>query len=219
MSIEALIEEYWRTRSRSDQDRASIRREVIQYLDTALPKRDKYVRDAEKAVRDLTAERTMLLRAHYEGAVPLEQLRSEQERINIELGAAERVLKERLLSRDQLQRSLDHALELMRDPHQAYVASGSRGRRLMNQAMFSRLNLSDDEIVDARLTDLFERLLDPNLKKLLDEELTSISHTARTGVTGVKTSKRSNLRPVYQDPSSNFRTWVAGTVWGFRTSE
>lgn len=44
----------------------------------------------------------------------------------------------------------------------------------MNQALFQRLYI-DDAIVDVELTELFDRLLDPNLKGLLDGERTSIS--------------------------------------------
>ncbi|WP_428341953.1 hypothetical protein [Mycobacterium sp.] len=45
----------------------------------------------------------------------------------------------------------------------------------MNHAIFEHLYISDDEIVDIELTELFDSLLDPNLKDRLDHELTSIS--------------------------------------------
>ena len=48
----------------------------------------------------------------------------------------------------------------------------------MNQVLFQRLYIYD-EAVDAELTELFECLLSPDLKELLDEELTSARRPAR----------------------------------------
>lgn len=47
---------------------------------------------------------------------------------------------------------------------------GSRGlgRRAINQAVFHRLYVHDDR-VDAELTELFDRLLAPNLKESLQK--------------------------------------------------
>ena len=59
----------------------------------------------------------------------------------------------------------------------------------------------------SQLTELFDRLLDPDLKARLDDELTAITVSRKRS----RTSKSSNLRPDYQDTSSNFRTLVALT--------
>ncbi|MGB3483096.1 MAG: hypothetical protein WBB07_12890 [Mycobacterium sp.] len=45
----------------------------------------------------------------------------------------------------------------------------------MNQALFKRLYVADDAIVDVELTELFERLLVPDLKQQPDAEATSIT--------------------------------------------
>jgi site-specific DNA recombinase len=108
-----------------------------------------------------------LLRAHFEGAVPLDQLRTEQDRISTALANAQHEVAERQLTRDQLHNALDGALNLLHDSHSLSLSGQSRReRRGMNQAVFPRLYIYDDA-VDAHLTDLFDRLLAPDLKELL----------------------------------------------------
>lgn len=207
-AVEKLVEEHWATRELPDAMRAAIHQDVRTYLDVLLPYRDKRVRAAERTVKRLTDERDSLLRAHYAGAVPLDQLRSEQDRISSALANAQRELADRQLTRDQLHNSLDSALALLNDSHSLYVGSQARERRAMNQALFERLYIYD-EAVDAQLTDLFELLLAPDLKERLNEELTCLAVPSRRSTP--ETSKSSNLRPDYQDTSSNFRTLVAAT--------
>ncbi|MFV8241914.1 recombinase family protein [Mycolicibacterium peregrinum] len=214
-TVEALIEEHWATRELPATMQTAIREDVVAYLDVLLPYRDKRVRAAEQQMKRLTDERDALLRAHYAGAVPLDQLRSEQERISSALASAQRELTDRQLTRDQLQGSLNNAIGLLNDSHSLYLGSHSRERRAMNQAVFDRLYIYD-EAVDAQLSDLFELLLAPDLKERLDEELTYL--TAQDRESTPKTSKSSNLHPDCQDTSSNFRTLVAGTGFEPATS-
>jgi site-specific DNA recombinase len=123
---------------------------------------------------------------------------------------------ERQVTRDQLEQALEGALNLLHAPHGVYVQSGIVGRRAMNQAVFDRLYIHDDEVVDAQLTELFDRLLDPDLRNRLDAELTSIAVKRRrtTSING----KSPNLYPDHQDISSNSSTLVAGTGFEPATS-
>ncbi|OYN77683.1 recombinase family protein [Mycolicibacterium sphagni] len=210
-SVEELVADHWRTRRLTDKQIDRVRVLVAEYVDTLLPERDKRLRTAQRVIAKLTNERDMLLRAHYAGAVPLSQLRSEQDRIAAALAVASRDLDQRQMTRDQLSAGLERALDLLRNPHQAYACSDSVGRRAMNQAVFDRLYIHDDEIKDAQLTELFDRLLDPQLKEHLDVELTSITVPSRSRRKSARTSGNSNLCPDDQGTSSNFATLVAGT--------
>jgi hypothetical protein len=73
----------------------------------SMPERDKRVRTAERRLTQLKDERDLLLRAHYAGAVPIDQLRDEQERIAVALAVAEREVSARRLGRDQLKQALE----------------------------------------------------------------------------------------------------------------
>ncbi|BBX83749.1 hypothetical protein MAUB_16220 [Mycolicibacterium aubagnense] len=188
------------------------------YVDKLLPDRDKRLNTAERTVSRLIDERDAVLRAHYAGAVPLDQLKTEQERIAAELATAQRQLDERRLDRQQLEKALSAALDLVTNAQAAYAASGPQARRAMNQAVFARIFIADDEIADAQLTDLFERLLDARLKDRLNDELISRDGAAQFGGTMPRKPKSSNLYPSHQDTSSNFRTLVAGTGFEPATS-
>jgi site-specific DNA recombinase len=215
-AVEGLIEEHWQTRELDRPQRDAIRSHVLKYIDTVLPERDKRIRTAEHAANQLKDERDLLLRAHYAGAVPIDQLRDEQDRITTALAAAEREVAIQRLSREQLQRALESALALLDDAHKHYQSSSAQERRYMNQAVFRQLYLYDDAVADARLTDLFEQLLAPDLVTRLDAELTTVS--VRDGRASAHGSKSSNLRPGYQDVGSNFPTLVAGTGFEPATS-
>ena len=210
--VEQLVERHWSTRQMNDRERNSIREYVMEYVDKALPDRNKRIRAAERSVKRLIEERDTLLHAHYAGAVPLEQLKTEQERISSALANAQRELNNQNTDRDGLRKGLDAALNILRDSEDFYAKSHPRERRLMVQAVFERLYITDDEIAEVELTELFDRLLDPNLKESLDAELVSggVRHQSPRTKTP-KMSKSSNLRPVLKDISSNFRTLVAAT--------
>jgi hypothetical protein len=98
-----------------------------------------------------------------------------------------------------------------------YTQGNDQERRRMNQAVFRQLYIFDDDIANARLSDLFGRLLSPELEDILDEEVTSDS-LANLGRIAPVQSKRKNLRPEYQDVGSNFPTLVAGTGFEPATS-
>jgi site-specific DNA recombinase len=119
-AVEHVVERHWKTVSIGQTHREAVRRLVLDYVDTLLPARDKRVRTAERRVSQLKDERDLLLRAHYAGAVPLDQLREEQDRITNALVAAERELSSRQLSRDQLERALDRALALLDKSFEQY---------------------------------------------------------------------------------------------------
>lgn len=216
--LEQAVELHWRTRTIGRAYRDSIRAMATEYIDQVMPERDKRIRTAERLVAQLKDERDALLRAHYAGAVPLDQLREEQDRIAAALGSAEREMKARCLSRDQLKASLDRALDLLDCAPEQYRRAVGNERRWMNQSVFQRLYISDDEIVDARLTDLFERLLAADLRNQLEEETTSVSTADVTALISGDRAKRKNLRPEYQDVGSNFPTLVAGTGFEPATS-
>ncbi|QLL08637.1 hypothetical protein [Mycobacterium vicinigordonae] len=79
----------------------------MEYVDKALPDRNKRIRAAERSAKRLIEERDTLLHAHYAGAVPLDQLKTEQERISSALANAQRELNNQNADRDVLRKGLD----------------------------------------------------------------------------------------------------------------
>jgi hypothetical protein len=107
----------------------------------------------------LEDERTKLLHAHYAGAVPLDQLKVEQERITQEMATAASRLKTSLASTEQVQGVIDKAVAWATDCHRAYLDSTPEGRRLMNQAFFKRILVTEDGVVSWEYNEPFAILM------------------------------------------------------------
>lgn len=110
----------------------------------------------------MTHERTRLLQAHYAGAVPLELLKTEQDRITGQLELIESRLDATSSHFDTVQANLKLALDLAGDCHRAYLQADDRTRRLLNQALFDMLYIDEDG-VRAALAEPFKTLLGPEV--------------------------------------------------------
>ncbi|WP_204693292.1 recombinase family protein [Geodermatophilus bullaregiensis] len=134
----------------------------------------------------LQAEREKLLQAFYAGALPLDLLRSEQERISRELAIAAAYLQD---ADERLQRvlgTLDDALALAQDCYRAYALAEPKLRRQFNQVFFAKLLVFDDESVNRELAEPFRLLLAPEvqrdlrLRSITIAELQALSHGWQT---------------------------------------
>lgn len=115
----------------------------------------------------LSKEREKLLHAYYAGAIPVELLRSEQDRLTAEANQAERQLEVAGSASSDAEDTLDKALDLLVDCQRAYLAAPGHLRRQWNQALFERLVVYDDKIGEAEVAEPFATLADPALPKNL----------------------------------------------------
>ncbi len=92
---------------------------------TTKQQQEAYARERE----DLVAERTKLLQAHYAGAVPLELLKTEQERIAKRLSFLEAQIEAGTLEYEQAQAHLEDCLALAGDCHAIYLSIDDSLRR------------------------------------------------------------------------------------------
>jgi hypothetical protein len=118
----------------------------------------------------LGEEREKLLHAYYAGAVPVDLLRSEQDRLTRETAQAERHLEAAEAAFGEIAETLGRALDLLADCHGAYLGAPGHLRRQWNQALFERLLVYDDRIADAEVAEPFATLADPELPDRLDGE-------------------------------------------------
>ncbi|MDQ1736463.1 MAG: site-specific recombinase [Pseudonocardiales bacterium] len=119
-------------------------------------------RDVQVQRQRLVNERSKLLQAHYAGAVPLDLLKTEQNRITTQLAAVEARLEATGVQFDTIQANLTAALDLAGDCHRAYLNAGDHTRRLMNQALFDGIYVEEDA-TRAELAEPFRTLLGPNV--------------------------------------------------------
>lgn len=115
-------------------------------------------------VEQLTDERLKLLQAHYAGAVPLDLLRVEQQRIAERLDSSERKLARLRGELDDPKANLDRALDYLVNIATAYKRGTPQIRRKMNQALFDRVKITDDEEATATLKQPSAGLVDESLR-------------------------------------------------------
>lgn len=140
--IEAmLLEELKSARTNSENEMKSLRRE-----------RDKLERQREK-----------LMQAHYEGAVPVDLLKTEQDRIAESLLRVNGKLDASLAHFDDVEMNLKTALDLTIDCALAYRSAPESIKKKFNQVFFSRVLVYGDSSISAELTEPFSSLLNPGL--------------------------------------------------------
>ena len=114
--------------------------------------------EAKRKLR-LEDEQKKLLDAHYANAVPLNLMKSEQERIARELRNIEKAMAATTMEFEAVEQNLKRAVAYASNWEQAYLAAGSTIRRQMNQSIFQRILVDDHSGVTSEFTEPFELLL------------------------------------------------------------
>ncbi len=126
--------------------------------------------DLKREQEKLERERQKLLEAHYAGAVPIDLLGREQERITRALQKIASQLAATSLEFEAVERNLQLALDLTVDCGSAYHDAPEHIKRMFNQAFFEKvLVVQDDESIgdirlEAELREPFDALLGSDLK-------------------------------------------------------
>ncbi|WP_139827668.1 hypothetical protein [Nesterenkonia sp. PF2B19] len=124
-------------------------RELITAEFDRLSATNRQERQAYQRERDgLVDERTKLLQAHYAGAVPLDLLKAEHDRISKRLAFLEAQIEAGATEYEQAQAHLDHCLAPARDCHAIYTSIDDSLRRIANQAFFDKLHVTEADAVD-----------------------------------------------------------------------
>ena len=116
---------------------------------------------ASQRLATLTSERKAGLQAHYAGALPLDLLKEEMDRLTQDMATAERVIKNSSTTVDELEATLQAALAVAGNCHQRYAQAPPHVRRQLNQGFFTKLFIARDGSVErAELTEPFASLMD-----------------------------------------------------------
>lgn len=98
------------------------------------------------AQRDkLEAERLKLVQAHYADAIPLDLLKSEQDRIRASLDQITTRLDNLTGTYAEARTGLDQLAELLVDLDELYNKCEPAERRILNRALFTRITIDDEE--------------------------------------------------------------------------
>ncbi|WP_314453050.1 hypothetical protein [uncultured Actinomyces sp.] len=80
-----------------------------------------------------------VLQAHYAGAVPLEPLKEEQDRLGRELAEIQRQFDAYQADAKLLRAHVEQALDLLEDCYRLYMAAPDHLRKQLNQVFFERV--------------------------------------------------------------------------------
>lgn len=123
--------------------------------------------DTEEERRRLETEKLQLerkqqklLEAHYNDAIPVELLRTEQKRLESELASVLRSLEALIEDLNELDQLITQVLDISENLGQSYKAAPPHIRRMLNQLIFTRINVFFDQgtfesSVEGGLTDTF----------------------------------------------------------------
>lgn len=113
---------------------------------------------------DLIAERTKLLQTHYAGAVPLELLKTEQERVAERRAFPEAHIEAGTLDYEQTQARVKDRLVLAGDCSAIYMSIDDSLRRTANQAFFDKLYITEADAIDGEAGEPFDTLFNPEVQ-------------------------------------------------------
>ena len=137
--VEAQMQEVYRQLFVSEADRQEIERYLLAELGRIEGEKDRSVRSLTVRRTNLEDERRRLLQAHYAGAVPLELLKEEQDRLGRELAGIQRQLDAYQADATLVRAHVEQALDLLEDCYRLYMAAPDHLRKQLNQVFFERV--------------------------------------------------------------------------------
>ncbi len=189
--MEDLVESHWSTVAISETRLEKIRHLVLEHIDTLLPNQDRAEAEARRELAELAEQSERLMQAFYADAIALDHLKREQTRISAARGVAEAVITRNTASRELVVEKLDYLCTLLADPARYYANTPDAMRRELNQSIFDRIYVHDDEVTGADLTEPAQRLLSDGLEmNLARERKTVLNADVRTSDLGSATEVR-----------------------------
>jgi site-specific DNA recombinase len=146
----AIVTYYTGIRLTPDQQqavRAAVREYAESHMQVAQRESDRHAR----RLQELHREQQKLLHLFYKDSIGEEVLEAEQTRIETERSQAQRWGEVAAHDATEIMQALDEALALLNDPQVRYQQASEEVRRLINQALFEKLYIRDDDINDAEL--------------------------------------------------------------------
>ncbi len=195
--IEAAVEDYYRHVQIPEHIVTALRELITAEFDRlhATARQERHAYTAERdALRD---ERTKLLQAHYAGAVPLDLLATEQDRIARRLAFLDAQINAGDIEYEQAKAHLDDCLALAGDCHAIYMSIDDSLRRLANQAFFDKLIVTGEDTIDGEPGEPFNILFNPDVQRIAVERHQQMESGRQTGnVVGLNNDVLVELRGI-----------------------
>ncbi len=156
--VEELVEEEYKAVQLIPALREQIETSLRGELSSSRLAANREARELDQQKKRLLDERGKLLQAHYAGAIPLDLMKQEQDRIAEQLARIEVRLEASVLNIEVVENNLRTALNYASNCYAGYLEASTSVRRLFNQAFFEKVYLEQDE-VRVELAEPFNTLL------------------------------------------------------------
>lgn len=160
--VEQRVEEFWQGVRITSVRAEELRSVLASGLDDARADAEQQKHLQQSRIAKLVIERKKLLDAYYQGAVPMDLLGSEQDRISTAMDNALRQLDESSLAFDGVEQTLNKAIGWASELPEAYRYANDKVRRGLNQAVFTRLMVCEDGVTAYEYTDGMDVFLERN---------------------------------------------------------
>ena len=163
--IEEHIERYYRTIKLDVDITTTLYGHLMKAAKRRTEKARQMVDDQRRRILALETERRSLLKAHLAGAVPIDLLQEEQNRISTELANAGALMANAEVHWEYLEKNLDRALAFASNLGDAYAMASPQVRRNLNQSMFEEIAIEvDGSIVHAPMQQPFAAFHDEEFR-------------------------------------------------------
>ena len=137
--VEARVAELYQQIRLSSDDRREIERYLRAEFEHIQANRQQDIQRLTTRQQQLEDQRHKLLEAHYEGAIPLDLLKKEQDQLTSSILAIQRELDGYSADAALVKQHLTQALDLLEDCQRLYLAAPDRLKKLLNQVFFERI--------------------------------------------------------------------------------
>ena len=137
--VEARVAELYQQIRLSSDDRREIERYLRAEFAHIQANRQQDIQRLTTRQQQLEDQRHKLLEAHYEGAIPLDLLKKEQDQLTSSILAIQRELDGYTADAALVEQHLTQALDLLEDCQRLYLAVPDRLKKLLNQVFFERI--------------------------------------------------------------------------------
>ena len=149
--VEEQVTDLYKTIQLSHTDRRAVEHHLLAELEHIEKNSAHDIRSLTTRRTNLEDQRRQLLQAHYKGAVPLELLKEEQNRLTRELTAIQHHLNGYHADTHQVRQHLTQALDLLQDCHRLYQTAPNHLKKLLNTVFFERVLVNPAVDEDGRV--------------------------------------------------------------------
>ena len=177
--VEDRIEEHYRHIALKPDFRAAVEAMLIEELKVARSQSEAELQDLQRQREKLERERDKLMQAHYAGAIPVELLKREQDRIASALLEIAAKLDASNVHFDVIEHNLRAALDLTVDCALAYKTAPDHIKKRFNQVFFKRILVNPDTTLAPEFSPPFDTLFGPGLGAAVRQQSSEISENAK----------------------------------------